>query len=107
MEVRVFSTAPNSPEKLPFEGHTPGYPPNVAQFRAISRGLKMRLQPETPRLRATSRRKQAAVSGAKILTAVEMLEIDSGEAEQCALVGPSERQVDVLQGARSQLTGPH
>jgi hypothetical protein len=45
----------------------------VAQFRAISRGHETQVQSETRLFRATLTRENAAVSGPKILTAMEVL----------------------------------
>ena len=48
-------------------------PPKLAQFRAISRELELRVQSETQLFRATLTREKTAVSVPEILSAVEML----------------------------------
>ena len=66
----------------------------MGQFRGIPPALVLGLQPETHQSDEQLRRKLPAVSGRVILTAVRF---GSAEAEQAALISPSERQFDVLQ----------
>jgi len=69
---RRLRRAPNSPENLPLKGPSPASPPFAAQLREFSRAAWGRLQSGTRRSHATNGRQMAAVSGAGILTAVDM-----------------------------------